>query len=89
MKRSKFPALLRALKDALVSLAEPARAPAMKAYMKSEMPYLSVSALRVKAACRAVFAAYSWDSAETWRADVLGLWHGAKHREERYAAIAV
>jgi len=57
--------------------------------MKSEMPYLGVSAPRVKVACRSAFAAYPFASAEAWRADVLSLWRGAKHREERYAAIAL
>jgi len=59
----------------------------MQAYMKSEMPYLGVSAPRVKAACREVYATYPFESAERWRKDVLSLWRGAKHREERYAAI--
>jgi len=57
--------------------------------MKSEMPYLGVSAARVKAACREVYASYPFESAELWRADALSLWRGARHREERYAAIAL
>jgi 3-methyladenine DNA glycosylase AlkD len=61
----------------------------MQAYMKSEMPYLGVSAPRIKAACRSAFAAYPFESAEVWRADVLFLWRGAEHREERYAAVAL
>ena len=88
MKRSP-PTLQRAVREALIALAEPARAPAMQAYMKSEMPYLGVSAARVKLACRTAFAEYPFESAEAWRADVLSLWRGAKHREERYAAIAL
>lgn len=51
--------------------------------------YLGVSAPRVKAACRAAFANYPFESAEAWRADVLFLWRNAKHREERYAAVAL
>ncbi len=57
--------------------------------MKSDMPYLGVSASRVKAACREVYAGYPFETAELWRADVLSLWRGAKYREERYAAIAL
>src|SRR4051812_25538734 len=82
-------ALQRKVRQALRAQAEPERAPAMRAYMKSEMPYLGVSAQRVKAACRETFAAYSFESAEIWQSDVLSLWRGAKHREERYAAIAL
>jgi 3-methyladenine DNA glycosylase AlkD len=89
MKRAPSSALQRTVREALLALAEPTRAPAMQAYMKSEMPYLGVSAPRIKAACRTAFAAYPFESAELWRADVLLLWRGAKHREERYAAVAL
>lgn len=88
MKRAPH-SLQRSIREALLALAEPTRAPAMQAYMKSEMPYLGVSAARVKAACRSAFAAYPFESAEAWRADVLSLWRGATHREERYAAVAL
>jgi 3-methyladenine DNA glycosylase AlkD len=89
MKSDTSSKLQRALRNSLRALAEPERAPAMQAYMKSEMPYLGVSAPRVKAACREVYASYAFESAELWRADVLSLWRAAKHREERYAAIAL
>jgi len=89
MKRSTHAALQRSVREALLALAEPARAHAMQAYMKSQMPYLGVSAARVKAACRQVFAAYPFENADAWRADVLFLWREAKHREERYAALAL
>jgi len=89
MKRAPHSALQQTVREALLALAEPARAPAMQAYMKSEMPFLGVSAARVKAACRSAFAGYPFESAEIWRADVLSLWRGAKHREERYAAVAL
>lgn len=89
MKRDTTAPLQRAIRSALRALAEPERAPAMRAYMKSPMPYLGVSAARVKAACREVYASYAFKNAELWRADVLSLWRGAKHREERYAAIAL
>ncbi|MET0793394.1 MAG: DNA alkylation repair protein [Polyangiaceae bacterium] len=89
MTRSSHSALQRTVREALLQLAEPARAPAMQAYMKSDMPYLGVSAARVKAACRAAFAAYPFESAQAWRDDVLFLWRGAKHREERYAALSL
>lgn len=61
----------------------------MQAYMKSEMPYLGVSSPKVRATCREVFASYAFDDAERWQADVLAIWRGARHREERYCAIAL
>jgi 3-methyladenine DNA glycosylase AlkD len=61
----------------------------MQAYMKSTMPYLGASAPNVRAVCREVFATYPFRDAESWRADILAMWRSAKHREERYAAIAL
>jgi 3-methyladenine DNA glycosylase AlkD len=77
------------LRAALIAAAEPARAAPMQAYMKSAMPYFGVRAARVKVVCREVFATYRFDAPATWRADVLAIWRGATHREERYAAIAL
>lgn len=72
---------------ALAPLADPARARQMQAYMKSEMLYLGISAPKLRAALREVFATYPFASAEAWRADVLALWRNAVAREERYAAL--
>jgi 3-methyladenine DNA glycosylase AlkD len=80
-------ALRLKVRAVLTPIAEPARAPKMQAYMKSEMPYLGVPAPKLHAALRDLFATYPFDSAETWRADVLALWRTAEVREERYAAI--
>jgi 3-methyladenine DNA glycosylase AlkD len=80
-------ALSTRLRRELRLVAEPARAPAMQAYMKSTMPYLGVSAVPLRAVCRRVFADVPLPDAATWRALVLGLWRNARFREERYAAI--
>ena len=79
--------LLLDLRRELKRVAVAANAPAMQAYMKSDMPYHGVHAAAMRAACRRVFAAHPIASAETWRRDALALWDGATHREERYAAI--
>jgi len=71
----------------LADVADPRRAPEMQAYMKSAMPYLGVSAVPLRQACKELFAQLRYDSAAEWQADVLGLWRGARFREERYAAI--
>lgn len=79
--------LRRQVRAALAAVAEPGRAPAMQAYMKSAMPYLGVSSVPRRAALKAVFADLSWPDAASWRDDVLDLWRHAAFREERYAAL--
>lgn len=79
--------LLLDLRRELKRVAVAANAPAMQAYMKSDMPYHGVSAAVLRAACRRVFAAHPVVSAAAWRRDALALWDGATRREERYAAI--
>jgi 3-methyladenine DNA glycosylase AlkD len=82
-----MPTLRSLLRARLAAVAEPARAPAMQAYMKSAMPYLGVSAVPLHQVCKTLFSESSFPSAKAWRGDVLALWRGAKFREERYAAI--
>ena len=59
----------------------------MQAYMKSTMPYYGVSSPKVDVICTKVFAEHPLPSCHQWRGAVLELWRGARHREERYAAI--
>ncbi len=80
-------ALGKVIRRELQKVAVAANAPAMQAYMKSEMPFLGVSAVPMRAVCKAVFAAHPIVDAGSWQADALALWRGAKYREERYAAI--
>lgn len=75
------------VRAALAAVAEPERAPAMQAYMKSAMPYLGVRAAPMRAACRTVFADLDFASAADWERAVRDLWDGAHYREERYAAL--
>lgn len=77
----------KAVRLALQEIAEPGRAEAMRAYMKSSMPFLGVRAVPRRAALRRVFAEHRLESAPEWRRAVLGLWREAEYREERYAAI--
>ena len=70
-------------------LADPRRAPAMQAYMKSAMPYHGVPAPVLRKTCKALFANVDLSNEKVWRSHVLELWRGAKYREERYAAIAL
>lgn len=81
--------LIVALRERLGRQANPERAAAMRAYMKSTMPFAGVGAPEQKRIFRAVFAAYPLPSFEAWRATVLTLAREARVREERYAAIAL
>lgn len=79
--------LAKTLLAELRAVAEPARAPAMQAYMKSEMPYLGVSAVPLRQVCQAAFQGLAWLDSAAWQADVLAIWRGAEYREQRHAAI--
>ena len=81
--------LAQRVRAGLEAVADPARAPAMQAYMKSTMPYLGVSAVPLRAACKALFADLQYETSVQWQADVLTLWRSAQYREERYAALAL
>ncbi|MFG1964270.1 DNA alkylation repair protein [Nonomuraea sp. NPDC049028] len=76
-----------AVRQALREAAEPEKAATMRAYMKSDMPFLGVQAVRRRAVLRRVFSAHRIGTAPEWRRAVLGLWREAEYREERYAAI--
>jgi 3-methyladenine DNA glycosylase AlkD len=79
--------LIRALRKALRELADPVKAPVMKAYLKSEMPYLGIQAVPFRKATKGVLGAHPAGSFEDWRDTAQVLWRGARYREERYAAI--
>jgi 3-methyladenine DNA glycosylase AlkD len=79
--------LVTAIREALRSAADPAKAPEMQRYMKSEMPFLGVQKPSRTATTRAVFKAYPLTSRDSWIATALELWREATHREERYAAL--
>jgi 3-methyladenine DNA glycosylase AlkD len=79
--------LIDAVRAALAARADPSRAPAMQAYMKSAMPYRGVPTPALRAGLRPLYAATRLASFTAWRDTILALWRGAAFREERYAAI--
>ena len=79
--------LLQDLRARLTAIADPVRAAGQQAYMKSAMPYFGVSTVPMRRTCKAIFKDLIWPDRKAWQADVLALWRGATHREERYAAI--
>jgi 3-methyladenine DNA glycosylase AlkD len=81
--------LLATLRKELARVADPAKAPAMQAYMKSDMPFHGVPTPLRRQVTKAVFASCAFEDAAAWRAAVLELWREARFREERYAALAL
>jgi 3-methyladenine DNA glycosylase AlkD len=81
--------LIHALRSALESLADPSRAEGMRAYMKSQMPYLGVTTTPMRDMHRRVFPAFPIASFDDWRETVLAMWDEARYREERYSALAL
>jgi 3-methyladenine DNA glycosylase AlkD len=82
-------ALVDAVRVALRSVADPAAAEPMRAYMKSTMPFLGVPTPARTAALRPVLAAHPLGDPATWRGTVRTLFRDAAYREERYAALAI
>lgn len=71
----------------LMERADPVRAAAAQAYMKSSTLSLGVRVPEVRRCVLAVAAAFPFTSPEQLRATVLLLWREAQWREEQYAAI--
>ncbi|SHG78252.1 3-methyladenine DNA glycosylase AlkD [Jatrophihabitans endophyticus] len=82
-------AFVTTVRRRLHELAEPARAPQMRAYMKSSMPFLGVRVPQVRAVVRAEAREQPPGSPTQLVATVLALWRSAEFREERYAATAL
>jgi 3-methyladenine DNA glycosylase AlkD len=82
-------ALTADLRRGLASVAEPAKAGPMQAYMKSELPFYGVPRPAQERVFREVLSRHPLPDESTWRGAVLSIWHGATHREERYAALAL
>ncbi|GAA3581572.1 DNA alkylation repair protein [Amycolatopsis ultiminotia] len=81
--------LVAAVRSGLADLADATRAPAMQAYMKSEMPFRGVPKPARATLTKAVFAVHPLPDRVTFTDTVLTLWREAGYREERYAAIAL
>jgi len=74
------------LRGQMKAAANPEKAAGMRAYMKSTMPYYGINMPEVRAISREVFDGSAMTCSE-WRETILELWRGARHREERYAAL--
>lgn len=81
--------LVKAIRTGLAELADPVKAPAMQAYMKSAMPFRGVASPERNLLLKRVLADHILPDRVTYGATVLELWRAAEFREERYAAIAL
>jgi 3-methyladenine DNA glycosylase AlkD len=81
--------LVKAIRTGLAGLADPVKAPAMQAYMKSAMPFRGVASPERNVLLKRVLADHILPDRVTYTATVLELWRAAEFREERYAAIAL
>jgi 3-methyladenine DNA glycosylase AlkD len=80
--------LVAAVRDGLAAIADPAKAPAMQAYMKSAMPFRGVPTPERRQLTRDVVARTGPPTDRSaWEATVRELWDGATYREERYVAV--
>src|SRR5215211_7275182 len=78
--------LVTAVRTGLAELANPAKAPEMRAYMKSAMPFRGVQKPARARLAAAMFDEYPLPDRESWLKAVLDLWRDAEYREERYLA---
>jgi 3-methyladenine DNA glycosylase AlkD len=78
---------LRRLRGELHRAGDPAKAAAMQAYMKSQMPFHGVSAAELRAIARLVFSDLTFSSASDWSTSTWRMWQDAKFREEWYAVV--
>jgi 3-methyladenine DNA glycosylase AlkD len=81
--------LVKAIRTGLAGLADPVKAPAMQAYMKSTMPFRGVASPERSVLLKEILADHILPDRVTYTATVLELWRVAEFREERYAAIAL
>jgi len=80
---------VRDVRAALAAVADPQRAVAMQAYMKSALPFRGAAKPVQVAALAPVLAAHPVTDRGTWEATVRALYDEAAFREERYAALAL
>ncbi|HSX68062.1 DNA alkylation repair protein [Nocardioides sp.] len=78
--------LAGAIRAGLRATADPAIAQGQQAYMKSAMPFLGVRGPEVRRLTRSLVREHGVREGDALLASSRGLWNGATHREERYAA---
>ena len=78
-----------AVRAALADRGDPVRAASQRAYMKSAMPYVGLTAPELRQVLRPLLAEHRFIDRASWEDAVVELWDDATHREEWYAAVAL
>lgn len=78
-----------AVRAALDGAGDPGRAAAQQAYMKSELPYVGLTAPELRRLLKPILAEHRFIDRGSWEAAAIQLWDDATHRDEWYAAIAL
>lgn len=78
-----------AVRAALATTGDPARAVQQQAYMKSDLPHVGLSAPELRVLLKPILAEHRFVDRGAWEAAVLELWDDVAHREEWYAAVAL
>jgi 3-methyladenine DNA glycosylase AlkD len=81
--------LIDTIRRELLAVADPDKAPAMKKYMKSTMPFLGVPVPAVRGIVRHEARRRKFTDTAALAATATELWRSATHREHRYAATAL
>jgi 3-methyladenine DNA glycosylase AlkD len=89
MKTSTPEALVQDLRAVMEDLADPERAEAQRAYMKSPLPFYGISSPDLRAALRDPLKLHRLASFDDWEVAIRTLWDTARHREEWYAALKI
>ncbi|GAB2959460.1 DNA alkylation repair protein [Amycolatopsis acidiphila] len=83
----KVDGFVAAVRAALAAAGDPVKAPEMRRYMKSEMPFHGVPKPERQAVTRRLFAQYPLPDRDSFVGAARKLWQEAEFREERYVAI--
>lgn len=78
-----------AVRAALADAGDPVRAAGQQAYMKSDLPYVGLTAPELRSLLKPLLAEHRFIDRGSWEAAVLELWDDVTHREEWYAAVAL
>ena len=81
--------LVTAARAGLAAAADPAKAPGMQRYMRSEMPFYGVQAPVVRNLIRRLVDEHPLETWDDWADSIRALYDGATHREERYVALGL
>jgi len=81
--------LVESIRSEFARHADPERAEAQRAYMKSPLPFYGISSPDLRAVLRGPLREHRLASFAEWERAIRTLWDTARYREEWYAALAI